>query len=143
MLTDWGVTANKDLVLDLSGIGKCSAPVRKSPSFCSTNRSPITRPLTRVPTAFPLPRSLDDQVAAARRTVEKLFGTTEDSIAVTEVAASGAIDPKKGKKGPFTLGASGYRAGLAERAASSWSALRSGPKIARWVRARSAIAICS
>ena len=58
-----------------------------------------------VPTAFPVPRSLDVK-SGGKSTVEKLFGTTEDSIAVTEVSASGAIDPKKGKKGPFTLGAS-------------------------------------
>jgi ABC-type uncharacterized transport system involved in gliding motility auxiliary subunit len=52
-----------------------------------------------------MPRSLDVK-SGGKSTAEKLFGTTEDSIAVTEVAANGAIDPKKGKKGPFTLGAS-------------------------------------
>ena len=84
----------------------CSAPAPKSPSFSQYESHPITRPLARVPTAFPLPRSLDVK-SGGKSTVEKLFGTTEDSIAVTEVAASGAIDPKKGKKGPFTLGAAG------------------------------------
>ncbi len=59
-----------------------------------------------MPTAFPVPRSLEVK-SGGKSTVEKLFGTTEDSIAVTEVAASGAIDPKKGKKGPFTLAAAG------------------------------------
>jgi hypothetical protein len=43
----------------------------------------------------------------AKTTVEKLFGTGEDSYAINEVPASGAVDPKKGKKGPFALAASG------------------------------------
>ena len=94
-----------------------------------------------MPTAFPLPRSLDVK-SGGKSTVEKLFGTTEDSIAVTEVAANGAIDPKKGKKGPFTLGAAGTCKAL-RPAASSSSAPRSGPKTAPWARARWATAICS
>jgi ABC-type uncharacterized transport system involved in gliding motility auxiliary subunit len=53
-----------------------------------------------------VPRSLEIK-SGGKSTVEKLFGTTEDSIAVTEIPASGAIDPKKGKKGPFTLAAAG------------------------------------
>jgi ABC-type uncharacterized transport system involved in gliding motility auxiliary subunit len=105
LLTDWGITANKDLVLDLSGIGNMFGAGPEIPIVLQYEPSPITRPLARVPTAFPMPRSLDIK-SGGKSTVEKLFGTTEDSIAVTEVAASGAIDPKKGKKGPFTLGAS-------------------------------------
>ena len=114
LLTEWGVTANKDLVLDLSGIGNMFGAGPEIPIILQYEPSPITRPLTRVPTAFPVPRSLEVK-SGGKSTVEKLFGTTEDSIAVTEVAASGAIDPKKGKKGPFTLGASATYAGLAER----------------------------
>jgi ABC-type uncharacterized transport system involved in gliding motility auxiliary subunit len=105
LLTDWGITPNKDLVLDLSGIGNMFGAGPEIPIILQYEPSPITRPLARVPTAFPMPRSLDVK-SGGKSTVEKLFGTTEDSIAVNEVAANGAIDPKKGKKGPFTLGAS-------------------------------------
>ena len=105
LLSDWGITANKDLVLDLSGIGNMFGAGPEIPIILQYESSPITRPLARVPTAFPMPRSLDVK-SGGKSTAEKLFGTTEDSIAVTEVAANGAIDPKKGKKGPFTLGAS-------------------------------------
>ncbi len=105
LLTEWGITANKDLVLDLSGIGNMFGAGPEIPIILQYESSPITRPLARVPTAFPMPRSLDVK-SGGKSTAEKLFGTTEDSIAVTEVAANGAIDPKKGKKGPFTLGAS-------------------------------------
>src|SRR4051812_47638008 len=106
VLTDWGVTPNKDLVLDLSGIGNMFGAGPEIPIILQYESSPITRPLARVPTAFPVPRSLDVK-SGGKTTVEKLFGTTEDSISVNEVGASGAIDPKKGKKGPFTLGAAG------------------------------------
>jgi ABC-type uncharacterized transport system involved in gliding motility auxiliary subunit len=105
LLTEWGVTPQKDLVLDLSGIGNMFGAGPEIPIILQYEPSPITRPLARVPTAFPVPRSLEIK-SGGKSTVEKLFGTTEDSIAVTEVAANGAIDPKKGKKGPFTLGAS-------------------------------------
>ena len=105
LLTEWGVTPQKDLVLDLSGIGNMFGAGPEIPIILQYDPHPITRPLARVPTAFPVPRSLEIK-SGGKSTVEKLFGTTEDSIAVSEVAANGAIDPKKGKKGPFTLGAS-------------------------------------
>jgi ABC-type uncharacterized transport system involved in gliding motility auxiliary subunit len=106
MLSEWGVTPNKDLVLDLSGIGNMFGAGPEIPIILAYEAHAITRPLTRVPTAFPVPRSLEIK-SGGKSTVEKLFGTTEDSIAVSEVAANGAIDPKKGKKGPFTLAAAG------------------------------------
>ena len=108
MLSAWGVTPNKDLVLDLSGIGNMFGAGPEIPIIQQYDPHAITRPLlmTRVYTAYPVPRSLEIQ-SGGKSTVEKLFGTTEDSLAVSEVAASGAIDPKKGKKGPFTLAAAG------------------------------------
>jgi ABC-type uncharacterized transport system involved in gliding motility auxiliary subunit len=106
MLSAWGVTPNKDLVLDLSGIGNMFGAGPEIPIILQYDPHAITRPLARVPTAFPVPRSLEIK-SGGKSTVERLFGTGEDSIAVSEVAASGAIDPKKGKKGPFTLAAAG------------------------------------
>jgi ABC-type uncharacterized transport system involved in gliding motility auxiliary subunit len=106
MLSEWGVTPGKDLVLDLSGIGNMFGAGPEIPIILAYEAHAITRPLTRVPTAFPVPRSLEIK-SGGKSTVEKLFGTTEDSISVSEVGANGAIDPKKGKKGPFTLAAAG------------------------------------
>jgi ABC-type uncharacterized transport system involved in gliding motility auxiliary subunit len=104
-LADWGVTANKDLVLDLSGVGQLFGLGPEVPLVTAYESHPITAPLTRgVPSAFPVTRSLDVSTGA-KATATKLFGTTEDSVSVTGVPAGGAIDPKKGKKGPFTLGA--------------------------------------
>ena len=106
VLTDWGVTVNKDLVLDLSGVGELLRLPPEVPMIMAYESHPITKPLTRVPTAYPLSRSLDVK-SGDKTTVSKLFGTTEDSVAVTSIGAGGAIDPKAGKKGPLTIAAAG------------------------------------
>jgi ABC-type uncharacterized transport system involved in gliding motility auxiliary subunit len=106
VLADWGVTVNKDLVLDLSGMGQLFGLPPEVPVLLSYESHPITAPLARIPTAYPLVRSLDIK-SGDKTTVSKLFGTTEDSVAVTGIGPGGAIDPKKGKKGPLTLGAAG------------------------------------
>jgi hypothetical protein len=59
-----------------------------------------------VPTAYPLSRSLDAQ-SAGKTTISKLVATTEASVATTSITARGAVDPKKGKKGPLTLAVAG------------------------------------
>lgn len=106
VLDDWGVTVNKDLVIDLSGVGQIFSFGPEVPMVLQYESHPITQPLTRVPTAFPISRSLDVK-SGTKTTASKLFGTTEDSVAITEVPTNGAIDPKKGKKGPLTLAAAG------------------------------------
>ncbi len=106
ILADWGVTVNKDLVLDLSGMGQLFGLPPEVPVLLSYESHPITAPLTRIPTAYPLVRSLDTK-SGDKTTVSKLFGSTEDSVAVTGIGPGGAIDPKKGRKGPLTLGAAG------------------------------------
>jgi len=110
LLADWGVTVNKDLVLDLSGIGQIFGFGPEVPVVGQYESHPITEPLTRIPTAFPLIRSLDIK-NGDKTTVTKLFGTGEDSVAVTDIPPNGAIDPKKGKKGPLTLMAAGTYTG--------------------------------
>jgi ABC-type uncharacterized transport system involved in gliding motility auxiliary subunit len=115
VLSDWGVTANKDLVLDLSGVGELLRLPPEVPMILTYESHPITQPLTRMPTAFPLARSLTTK-SADKTTVSKLFGTTEDSVAVTSIGPGGAIDPKKGTKGPLTMAAAGtYNAATAGR----------------------------
>jgi ABC-type uncharacterized transport system involved in gliding motility auxiliary subunit len=110
VLEGWGVTVNKDLVLDLSGVGQILGLPYEVPMILSYESHPITQPLTRQPTAFPLVRSLTTK-SGDKTSVSKLFGTTEDSVAVTSIGPGGAIDPKKGTKGPLTLGAAGTYSG--------------------------------
>jgi ABC-type uncharacterized transport system involved in gliding motility auxiliary subunit len=111
VLEDWGVAVNKDLVLDLSGVGQILGLGPEVPMIVQYESHPITQPMTRIPTAFPISRSLDVKSSGGKASVSKLFGTTEDSLAVTEIGAGGQVDPKKGKKGPLTLAAAGTYSG--------------------------------
>lgn len=109
LLADWGVTVNKDLVLDLSGIGQLFGLGPEVPVISQYESHIITRPLQGIPTAFPITRSLDVK-SSGNSTVEKLFGTTENSVAISELPPGGRLsnqELQKGKKGPLTLAAAG------------------------------------
>src|SRR6266478_3624703 len=110
LLADWGVTANKDLALDLSGVGQLFRLGPEVPFIVGYESHPITEPLRRVPTAYPLSRSLDTQ-SVGKSTLSKLVATTEASVATTSISARGAVDPTKGKKGPLTLAVAGTLSG--------------------------------
>ena len=105
LLSGWGVVPGKDLVLDTSGIGQMFGLRETAPLVTSYESHPITRDMRGVATAFMLPRSLEVK-QGQKATAEKLFSTTEYSFS-TDNLTSGAVDPKQGKKGPFTLGAAG------------------------------------
>jgi len=109
-LESWGVTVNKDLVLDLGGLGQIFGFGPEIPVVLQYESHPITQPLTRIPTAFPLTRSLEIK-SGGKASVNKLVATTEESIATSEIGPGGAVDPKKGKKGPLTLVAAGTYSG--------------------------------
>ncbi len=110
LLASWGVTVNKDLVLDLGGLGQIFGFGPEIPVVLQYESHPITQPLTRVPTAYPLTRSLDIK-SEGKTSVSKLVATGEDSIATSEIGPGGSVDPKKGKKGPLTLVAAGTYSG--------------------------------
>jgi ABC-type uncharacterized transport system involved in gliding motility auxiliary subunit len=106
VLSKWGVTADKDLVLDLSGYGQIFGLGPEVPFILSYESHPITQPLTRIPTAYPLARSLETK-STDKTTVTKLVTTTDNSIGTDSIGPRGAVDPRKGKKGPLTLAAAG------------------------------------
>ena len=106
VLSKWGVTPDKDLVLDRSGFGQLLGLGPEVPFILTYESHAITQPLTRVPTAYPLARSLDTK-STDKTTVTKLVNTTEDSFATDSIGPRGTVDPKKGKKGPLTLAAVG------------------------------------
>jgi len=109
VLAGWGVTVNKDLVLDLGGLGQIFNFGPEIPVILQYESHPITQPLTRVPTAFPLTRSIEIK-SEGKASVSKLV-TAEDTLATSEIGPGGAVDPKKGKKGPATLVAVGTYSG--------------------------------
>ena len=107
VLTSWGVTPNKDLALDTSGIGEIFQLGPEVPLVTSYESHPIVGQMKDVATAFPIARTLDVK-NGDKTTVQKLFATGDNSYATTDLS-SGQIklDPKKDKKGPLTLAAAG------------------------------------
>jgi ABC-type uncharacterized transport system involved in gliding motility auxiliary subunit len=109
LLTDqlaaWGVTPDKDLVVDLNPLNRLlgfSAAVVLIQQYES---QAIVRDMKDEATAFPLSRSLDTK-SADKTSVDKLFQTSQDSFGTPNLN-SPSVNPEdpKNKKGPLTLGA--------------------------------------
>lgn len=113
VIDSWGVTLDKDLALDTSGVGQIFGLGPEVPLVTSYESQPIVRDLKDVATAFPLARTLDVK-STSTGTAEKLFSTSSNSYATTSInSAEIRIDPKKDKKGPLALAASGTYKGAA------------------------------
>ncbi len=111
VLASWGVTPDKDLVLDTSGIGQLFGLGPEFPLVTSYESHAIVREMKETPTGFPIARSLEigkgDKIS-----VEKLFSTTENSFATMNLASPEIKPSKNDKKGPLVLGAAGtYNSG--------------------------------
>lgn len=111
LLESWGVTLNKDLVLDASGVGQIFGLGPEVPLVTSYESHQIVREMKEIATALPLARTLDVK-NADKTSVEKLFSTSGNSYATTNLASPEIrLDPKKDKKGPFALAAAGTYSG--------------------------------
>jgi ABC-type uncharacterized transport system involved in gliding motility auxiliary subunit len=101
---------NKDLVLDplgqMAGVGPQLALVVKYETH------PIVNEMKGTATGFPFSRSMDTK-NGDKTTVEKLFQSSQDSIATSKLDSPN-VDPNdpKNKKGPLTIAAAGsYKTG--------------------------------
>ena len=107
VLAGWGVTLNKDLALDTSGIGQVFGLGPEVPLVVNYEAHPIVRDMKEIATAFPLARSLETK-STDKATVENLFSTGTNSYATTELSSGKiTLDPKKDRKGPLPLAAAG------------------------------------
>jgi ABC-type uncharacterized transport system involved in gliding motility auxiliary subunit len=107
VLASWGVTVNQDLALDTSGIGQVFGLGPEVPLVAGYESHAIVREMKDVATAFPLSRTLEVK-NGDKTTVEKLFSTSANSYATTDLkSGSVKLDPKKDKKGPLLLAAAG------------------------------------
>ncbi|MCE5310191.1 MAG: GldG family protein [Acidobacteriales bacterium] len=130
VIDSWGVTLNKDLVLDTSGIGQLFGLSEVVPLVTTYETHAIVREMKEVATAFPLTRSLETK-SADKATAEKLLSTSSNSFATGNLSSAEIrINPAKDKKGPFALAAAGtYSTGQAGQqgrfvvaGCSSWAA---------------------
>ncbi|HLJ90134.1 MAG TPA: GldG family protein [Candidatus Angelobacter sp.] len=105
LLQSWGVTVDKDLILDqLSQIIGAGPEV----ALVSTYEfHPIVNEMKGNATGFPLSRSLELK-NVNKSTVQKLFSSSESSVA-TAALGSPSVDPSdpRNKKGPLVIGAAG------------------------------------
>ena len=112
LLQNWGVTTEKDLILDLNPIGQI---VGVGPEVALVSRyesHAIVKEMKGSATGFPLTRSMEIK-NTDKTTVDKLFSSSENSLATSKLN-SPKVDPNdpKNKKGPMTIAAAGsYRTG--------------------------------
>ncbi len=100
LLSGYNITLNNDLVVDASGVGQFFGFNEASPVVTQYESHPIVSGMKGSACVFPLTRSMDVKAGA-----EKLFQTSANSFATTNLKPPIKIDPAKDKKGPFTLGA--------------------------------------
>src|SRR5215831_2184035 len=79
-LEGWGVTMQKNLAIDTSGIGQIFGWTEVVPVVTSYESHAIVRDMKEVATAFPLARSIEVKSGGS---AEKLFSTSENSFATT------------------------------------------------------------
>ena len=118
MLQGWGVTLDKNLILDASGVGQLYG---MGPEFALATKyetHPIVREMKRTATAFPLVRSLTVK-PTERTSVEKLISTAKNSLAVTNLNATKGLTVPKGDTDSFTIAAAGVYRPEAQKDAKS------------------------
>ena len=130
LLQSWGVTMNKDLILDLNPIGQLAGLGPQVALVTSYDSQPIVNGMKGTATGFPLSRSIEIK-NADKTTVQKLFSSSSTSLATNNLS-SPAVDPNdpKNKKGPLTIAAAGtYNTGKQDSqgrfvviGSSSWAA---------------------
>ena len=112
LLQSWGVTLNKDLILDQNPIGQLAGFGPQVALVTSYDRHAIVNDMKGSATGFPFVRSMEVK-NSDKTTVEKLFDSSESSLATTKLNSPevDTSDPKN-KKGPLTIAAAGsYQTG--------------------------------
>jgi ABC-type uncharacterized transport system involved in gliding motility auxiliary subunit len=115
LLQKWGVTEQKDLVLEDNPMAQLFGFGPEIPLVHDYESQPIVSDLKNTFTGFPIPRSIEVK-NGDKTTVDKLFSTTDRAVAVSNLSTAevNPADPKN-KKGPFVLGAAGtYNTGNAK-----------------------------
>jgi ABC-type uncharacterized transport system involved in gliding motility auxiliary subunit len=107
LLQSWGVTMEKDLILDMNPIGQLVGLGPQVALVSSYDSHPIVNAMKSTATGFPLSRSLDVK-NADKTNVQKLFSSSDSSLATTNLS-SPSVNPNdpKNKKGPMAIAAAG------------------------------------
>jgi ABC-type uncharacterized transport system involved in gliding motility auxiliary subunit len=107
VLESWGVTPDKDLVLDLNPLGQLVGTGPEVVLVTHYESQPIVSELKGTATGFPLSRSLEIK-NTDKTSVQKLFDSSSSSLATSDLSSKSVnVDDPKNKKGPLTIAAAG------------------------------------
>ncbi|PYX85153.1 MAG: hypothetical protein DMG70_04600 [Acidobacteria bacterium] len=107
VLESWGVTLDKDLILDLNPIGQIVGLGPQVALVTSYGSQPIVSEMRGTATGFPLSRSLEIK-STDKASVQKLFDSSGSSLATTNLSSAAVnVNDPKNKKGPLTIAAAG------------------------------------
>jgi len=106
-LQDWGVTADKDELLDPNPVGQLMGVSAEVALVSSYESHPIVNEMKGTATGFPLTRSLEFK-NGDKTNVQKLFESSQSSFATPKLDTPNVNpnDPKN-MKGPLTIGVAG------------------------------------
>jgi ABC-type uncharacterized transport system involved in gliding motility auxiliary subunit len=107
VLQSWGVSMDKDLLLDLSPVGQLMGLGPEIALVSTYDSHPIVDAMKGTATGFPLSRSLTVK-NTDKTNVQKLFESSASSLATAKLDSPNVnpSDPKN-QKGPLTIGAAG------------------------------------
>ena len=107
VLQSWGVSMDKDLLLDLSPVGQLMGLGPEIALVSNYDSHPIVDEMKGTATGFPLSRSLTVK-NTDKTNVQKLFESSATSLATVKLDSPN-IDQRdpNNKKGPLTIGAAG------------------------------------
>jgi len=107
LLQSWGVSVDKDLLLDLNPVGQLAGLGPQVVLVTTYDSHPIVNDMKGTATGFPLSRSLTIK-NTDKTNDQKLFESSDSSLETTELN-SPSINPNdpKNKKGPMTIAAAG------------------------------------
>jgi ABC-type uncharacterized transport system involved in gliding motility auxiliary subunit len=107
LVQSWGVTLNKDLILDLNPIGQLVGLGPQVSLVTSYESQPIVSEMKGTATGFPLSRSLETK-GTDKTSVQKLFDSSSSSLATSNLSSPAInVNDPKNKKGPLTIAAAG------------------------------------
>jgi ABC-type uncharacterized transport system involved in gliding motility auxiliary subunit len=132
VLESWGVTLDKNMILDLNPVGQLAGLGPQVVLVTSYGSQPIVSDMRGSAVGIPLSRSLDIK-DTGKTSVQKLFDSSGSSLATSNLSSPevSVADPKN-RKGPFTIAAAGtYNTGKPNSqgrfvviGSSSWAANR-------------------
>jgi len=107
LLQNWGVTMDKDLILDLNPIGQIAGLGPQVALVTTYGFQPIVDSMKGMATGFPLSRSMEIK-STDKTSVQKLFDSSTTSLATSNLSSPSVdVNDPKNKKGPLTLAAAG------------------------------------